>query len=191
MIAAARGLTEIVKTLLSHGADVTLEAAFGLPVYDVATGEAVIELLKKAQGPRKRLSPPPGTTALSVNKLMCDAAEKGNAGLVRVLIREEGADPNFRDSIQLTPLYHAIRGGDVATVETILSHGGNPNISVRLSESESPISYAKKMLKPDVAPRIIKALVDAGSYRESGEKTTPLPHTRPSCANGYRFDIIR
>ena len=89
-IAAARGLTEIVKTLLSHGADVTLKAAFGLTVYDVATGEAVIELLKKAQGSRKRLPPPPGTTALSVSKLMCDAAEKGNAGLVRVLIREEG-----------------------------------------------------------------------------------------------------
>ena len=63
--------------------------------------------------------------------------------------------------MQLTPLYHSIRGGDLATVETILSHGGNPNISVRFYES--PISYAKKMLKPEVAPRIIKALVDAGA----------------------------
>ena len=43
---------------------------------------------------------------------MCDAAEKGNAGLVRVLIRDEGADPNFRDNYaQQTPLYYAIRSG--------------------------------------------------------------------------------
>jgi hypothetical protein len=58
IIAAGRGLGDVVKTLLAHGADVNLKAEFGLTAYHVAVGDDVIEVLQKARGPLKRLPPP-------------------------------------------------------------------------------------------------------------------------------------
>jgi hypothetical protein len=43
----------------------------------------------------------------------------------------------------------------------MLKHGANPNISV--PNSGSPLTFATKWLKPELATGIIKALVDAGA----------------------------
>lgn len=57
MIAAGRGLRDIVKTLLDHGADATLKGAYALRAYDVGNGEDMVAILKKAQELRKPSEP--------------------------------------------------------------------------------------------------------------------------------------
>jgi ankyrin repeat protein len=161
MIAASRGLTEIVTAMLARGADVNVKANFGLTVFNVAKGDEVIEAIRKARGPRKRFPPPPGITARATNNLLREAASYGNPEVVKVLIEEDGADPNYQvQSDQETAIYYGIRSGNIATVEILLKHGANPNILVRLSGS--PLASARK-LKPELSTGIVKALIDAGA----------------------------
>ncbi len=168
MIAASRGLTEIVKTLLAHGANVNLKANFGLTVFNVARGDEVIKAIRDARGPRKRLPQPTGITERATNYLLREAAWCGNAEVVRTLIVEEGANPNYQEqSSQETPIYYAIRSGNVVTVETLLKHGANLNVSV--PSSGSPIAYARKYLMPELASGIVKTLVDAGASETPGQ----------------------
>lgn len=103
-----------------------------------------------------------GTASPRTDRL--SRGERGNGSAQRfwALIREENADPNFQEQAsQETPIYYAIRSGDLGTVETMLKHGANPNISV--PNSGSPLTFATKWLKPELATGIIKALVDAGA----------------------------
>jgi len=102
------------------------------------------------------------TSAQATSHLLREAAWYDNADVVRALIVEEGANPNFQEQpFQETPIYYAIRGVNVATVETLLKHGAHPNNSV--PNSDSPLAFATKRLKPKLATVIIKALVDAGA----------------------------
>jgi ankyrin repeat protein len=163
MIAASRGLTEIVKALLAASANVNAKANFALTSYDVAMGEDVIGLIKTGRGSRKRLPPPPGVTALTTNNLLLEAAWNGNAEVVRTLLVDEKADPNFQSQLQETAIYYAIRSGDVATVETLLRHGANPNISV--PHSGSPLTFATKALSPERAAPIIRVLTSTEAIK--------------------------
>jgi hypothetical protein len=130
----------------------------------------VTQAIRDARGPRTHLPWPAGTTAKATNYLLREAAWHGNAEVVRSLIVEEGADPNFRDELlQETPIYAAIRSGNVATVETLLKHGANPNVST--PNSGSPLAFVEKALRPELASGIIKALIDGGARIKSGEVT--------------------
>jgi ankyrin repeat protein len=164
MIAASREAEPVVKLLLAYGANVHAKTELGLTAYHVAMGEEVINMLKAARGLEKPTGPSK-VEPIILNNLLFEAAERGNTDLVRKLIVEDGANPNFRTQDWRVPvLYAAIRSRSASTVETLLKLGADPNISHETLGS--PIAHARSHLKPDVLPEVIKVLIAGGASPE-------------------------
>jgi len=167
IVAAARGAEGVVKVLLTYGADVNAKTDLGLTAYHIAIGEDMINALKAARGPisarvRSKMD------AKVTNNLLLEAAWHGNTDLVRMLIVEDGADPNFQSQpSQQTPLYYGIRSGRASTVEALLKLGANPNVSV--ANFGTPLAFARKALKPEFVSEVVKVLVDAGAKTDAAK----------------------
>jgi ankyrin repeat protein len=139
MQAANLGETEIVKLLLSRGADVNRTDVFGYTaaVFAYEKDQAAIqELLKKAAPSRQTL-----------NAFLHVAVEKKDAGKVKELLAA-GADPNYEyaygydhPTIKSTVLILAAKKADPAIVQMLLTAGANTNAEGLVYGSEHGLTY--------------------------------------------------
>jgi ankyrin repeat protein len=121
-VAAAFGLTEIVKALLAFNHDLNRKNSRGETALHGAVSagqEAVVRLLLD-KGPDVNAKYRHGYTALKI------AAEAGHEGVVRLLL-EKGADVNAKYRYGYTALYRAALDGHEGAVRALLEKGADVN----------------------------------------------------------------
>ena len=163
--AAVKGHTEIVRFLLRHGAGINLVdlldttpllQAIYCDNYDTA-------LFLLEQGAETETIDVDGVTALYV------AAERNNHRLVSLLLKH-GANPNFRhESYGTTPLNHAVRNMNPASVEALLQHGADVNANFT---GHTPLCIAARKLDVPCVKTLLKYGADVNAKCPRGG--TPL-----------------
>jgi ankyrin repeat protein len=194
-IAARRGHTEAVRSLLGGGADVNFaNEDRATPLVKAADGGhvEVAKLLLEAHAD-PNVADRQGRTAMSIaarsgnpgfvrellrakaaiakSSILLDAVSGGNATVVQILA-EAGADPNAVDDKGHTPLMRAAAEGKAETIPVLVQHGAKVDAA-----NESPRAYRETALmlaahhgNPDAA----RALIDAGAdinLRSSDDET--------------------
>jgi ankyrin repeat protein len=206
--AASRGQLEIVKVLLENGADVNrgnpLSAALSSKHLEVAS-----LLLEKGSRDPKALEAAVMSRNLAACRLVVEklpdlefdrlgwaglsplhwAAVGGNLAIVELLLNA-GADPNTRDSDELTALHFAVSHQYADVVSLLLEKGATVNMVAKRDPTEcalSPTAYNCSGLAPlHVAvllgcAKIIRILVDHGAdvnlkaTKDSSEFTGKTP----------------
>lgn len=104
-----------------------------------------------------------------LNSLLMDAAEKGYANIVRVLLKH-GAGGNALINNVATPLYIAAQGGHADVVKILLEHGANTEIKASNGFTPLAIAVFNKHIN------VINLLLKAGASTESTieEGYTPI-----------------
>ncbi|MEM6259898.1 MAG: ankyrin repeat domain-containing protein [Planctomycetota bacterium] len=102
-------------------------------------------------------------------KALTKSAKANDAETMKRLL-EKGADPNFGDPKEYSPMMIAIRGKQPALVKLLLEHGADPNRDPGWN-SRSPLAQACYKGNPE----IVKLLLDAGADPDAGgDGFTPL-----------------
>jgi len=83
----------------------------------------------------------PALQEVSLDDRLRDAAEAGDAPLIRKLV-EEGADVNCIDVLSKTPMHFAAINAHVEALRTLKELGGDPN--ARAMGHKSPLDWACK-----------------------------------------------
>ena len=124
--AAEQGNAEVVRTLLSHDADVNNSDGHGRTALFAAAGQGNVEVVQAllSHGADVNESVEDGRTALFL------AAEQGNVEVVQNLL-SHGADVSKSDRDGETALFAAARQGSVEVVQALLGHGADVNKSDR------------------------------------------------------------
>ncbi|KAI6647344.1 Ankyrin repeat protein [Oopsacas minuta] len=98
------------------------------------------------------------------------AVNGGQLHLISFLIKDNGMDPNTRDSDGNTPLYYAIRGGYRDCVKALLNFKADPELPVD-STGEKAIHFAAK--KND--RNILKVLLEYGARADEKDAVCKTP----------------
>ncbi|KAE9366832.1 hypothetical protein N431DRAFT_384803 [Stipitochalara longipes BDJ] len=136
-LAVRNGDTSMVHILLQKGADLEATAANGnKPLYDAAESGyiEIVELLLDFNANVEAFNIDKQRTALH------QAVENGHFQVAKTLLRD-GADIDARSPLGLTPLFCAVRRGDVELVGYLLEHGANKKII--LDDGQTVEDFAK------------------------------------------------
>lgn len=92
-----------------------------------------------------------------------------------------GANADWLDKNQQTPLYYAIRGGKIETINFLLDSGADVNAED--NKFQTPLSFAKKSNKPQVINLLISRGAKASGLLKSESSSQKSKKGRPpSCA---------
>ena len=160
MIAAEKGYTEIVETLIARGAEVNardkmVETALDLALWNNARGEMVELLLRAGTDPN-------GQTAPYCVVPLTFAAARGNVDAIRLLI-EYKANVNPTCGNGDAPVAAAARNNQTEAVKILLDAGAD----AKGEQGRRALKYARENLQNDnfksKAEEIIKLLEAAGA----------------------------
>jgi ankyrin repeat protein/predicted Ser/Thr protein kinase len=123
ILAAAKGDSEIVKTLLEKNADPDVQDDSGATALMVAIGRQDIDMAEMLLDSTTNVNAKndAGHTALMM------AVNKGYTGLAVSLLGKE-ANPNVKGRNNATALSYAARRGQTQVVQALLENGADPNI---------------------------------------------------------------
>ncbi|KAI3957782.1 hypothetical protein MKX01_007613 [Papaver californicum] len=100
------------------------------------------------------------------------AAEEGHINVLKYLIDELGLDVNMKnDATGQSPLYHAVLGGNINTVDYLLGKGANP--SIWNTNGGTPLHYAAQKGYTEILTRLLSRGVNVNGLCEDGT-LTPL-----------------
>ncbi|OWF38604.1 uncharacterized protein LOC110466050 [Mizuhopecten yessoensis] len=183
-LAAKSGKTDIVRALLSAGADPGIHNAQGKTAFDLSSEFSLIitvfneELLQAtAQSNVGRVCQ---LLASGVNVNLSDSAESGNtplhwaasygsAEMVQCLCAR-GAVVDTLSGTGYTPLHDAVRRKDLGVVRELLVHGADPNLSIQTGKDKDKTAIT---LTTD-APEIVELLKDPPPVVEPEQTNTEL-----------------
>ena len=152
--AAREGDVDVVRSLLSQGADVNAARGDGMTALHWAAetmNGQVAQILVDAGAILEV------TTRLGSYTPLHVASRRGAASVVEVLVKA-GADVNTRASTGAAALHLAAGSGNAAAVEILLDNGAQ--LDARAGEAEqTPLMYAAGVDRPDV----IRLLLDRGA----------------------------
>jgi ankyrin repeat protein len=137
--ACAKGHIEIAQILIDDEADVNArggEHYCALCAAILTKNEAIVQLLLKTNINLKSTGKS-GQTALSL------AAEKGNLGILKLLLVAEGVGLDSKDRYSQTPLLWAARNGHLEVVKLLLATKGVKPDS-KDKDSHTPLSWAAR-----------------------------------------------
>jgi ankyrin repeat protein len=146
-LAAEAGNMEIVRMLITHGAQVnalTIVHGTGInytPV-DAAASRGHLEVTKYLSQNGAILYEREGY--MGYHSVMLGAAASGNIELVRYLHEGNEIPIDETDSMGISPLHMAIEKAHEHVVEYLVQNGANPNIKV--AYTPSPIDLAREKL---------------------------------------------
>ena len=132
-LAVAFGYEEIVRSLLSHDANISLADEKGVLPIDVAVKEGhqeIVDLLKSAGATVNE------EDTAAFDKALIGAAKKGNLDVLQSAL-EKGADPNAnqpsnnRRKREKTAMMFASEQGHLEIVRLLVENGANVNLSDR------------------------------------------------------------
>jgi ankyrin repeat protein len=196
--AAQENKPEIVKELLSAGANPNYAGMMPPPIYYVACSgdmELVKALIASGADPSgvRPYSEPLicaldqenvdmakyliGQGAKVRPEMLLTATENGRADSVRLLL-ENGADPNVRDAHSQpmwdTPLHKAANGGHLEIVKMLLDKGADPNLYN--ADRETALFAALQTVGSKQVEEIVELLIEHGAdiKHQSSSKRTPL-----------------
>ena len=180
--AAERGELDIVKYLVSQGANVNAKNNCGeIPLHSAAESN-YIEMAKYlvSKGAYINTRNKYGTTPLH--------GAAGHLDIVKYLV-SQGADINTRDSDDETPLHDAAKNGNLETIKYFVSQGADVNARDR--KGKTPL-YQILASRADI--EMVKYLVSQGAdvNIEDNGGNTPL-HTAVSGAgiSGVDIEVVK
>lgn len=115
--AAAKGSPEIVKYLLSEGADACqLDNLGRSPLFDAIDNPEIVKLLLESNADIDAKDPRTG------RGLLHEAVARGNSEVAHLLL-SNNADPSQLDNLGRTPLFDAIKVEDIDAIKQLLQYG--------------------------------------------------------------------
>ena len=139
-LACYKGHLNVVKTLVEHGADLSVRNWQKTPLVQIATiggHKNVIKALTNQFGCNLNDTGFQGVNVLHV------ACKFGHVELAKILITEFGLDPMCVDDDEHTPLHYAALDGHLSIVRMlVLQH--NTNLNARDNENDSPLHLAAR-----------------------------------------------
>lgn len=169
-LAAAEGRVEVVKFLLTQGADANAEDRWGNTALDdalAAKHDNVISVLRQVGGQIGK-----GRIA-EMGGILCQAASEGNVQHLQRLY-DCGVPMHLTDYDARSPLHVAASEGHVSTVEFLIDHGAKINAVDRFGNT--PLSDASRS-RAKHKKAVIELLMAKGGVLESTEyeiKNDPL-----------------
>ncbi|MCX6929680.1 MAG: ankyrin repeat domain-containing protein [Verrucomicrobia bacterium] len=167
--AAILGQSNLVALLLKHGATNNILSDFGRPLHAAAMSQ---------EGAKRLLSAPPTIIAPAVGGREPDqpwvGSDEDHVAALKLLLAS-GADVNGLDQNGRTPLFLAVRQGNVGAVETLLAAG------VDLSAADNPNGFtalhaASELDAPaQVVSNVVTRLLRAGAPRDARDKYGGAP----------------
>ncbi|CAI9105335.1 OLC1v1004232C1 [Oldenlandia corymbosa var. corymbosa] len=115
------GSTELVKLLISKGADISASSIFGTPLH-IAAHCGRLEVLEYLL----ELKADPNSSGCCMSPLLLSMVAKSLHCME--LLLKAGADPN-RVSVPMTPLIYAVTNGEEETIPSLLKAGADPNLT--------------------------------------------------------------
>jgi ankyrin repeat protein len=149
IICARNGLNEILKILISRGADIKKSDTHGITPLMYASQKGNIEIVKLLTdiiNDKEELSK---ALLFAIKPNTNQSIPVGNIVVVRHLL-EKGADANYKDEFDNTPIVYAAQQVDEEIVETLIKNGADPNVrgkkmsNVLDYENFTPLEHAKK-----------------------------------------------
>jgi len=144
--AAVMGRMDVVKYLVSKGADLTIRDGYGKTALEKAIGRGRndVALFLISSMTREK--------DIAGNKPLHAAAENGNIEMVRILL-DRGFDVNARDNWGETPLHNAISRDFLDIAKMLIEKGAGINAASTAdgSTGKTPLHYARS----DKAVRIL------------------------------------
>jgi hypothetical protein len=155
IVAAANGLTEAVRALVSRGADVTAtKGGMKARQFAIERGQSdIVAMLERAE---------------SLGARLLQAASEGHDAAIRQLIAM-GAPVNVTNERGETALMLAARNGDLGLLQALLSRGADP--SARDTQGRTVIDWAEP--SPTTGRYVVAFLL------ERGIKKGPAPRSAP------------
>lgn len=157
-IAVGRSDPEVVRALLSNGAEATRATALAIAAMfgNYESAEALLDA-----GVRATALIPYGRNALML------AALFGRRNMVDLLVRRD-ADLNTADNFGTTPLMFAARGGHLEVVQRLLNHGAHVNTIAKDGNTAISIAAARGYVDT------VKMLLNSGADTVNAERKTVL-----------------
>jgi ankyrin repeat protein len=184
----------MVQLLLERGADPNATAANGhKPLYDAAESGYlnIAGLLLEFSANVEAFNIDQQRTALH------QAVENGHTSVAKILLRD-GADIDARSPSGLTPLFCAIRRGDVDLVEYLLEHGANKKL--HLDDGQTVEDFAKGKAAITTFLRSSQVIqgpsLTAPESTDSERRFTPIPSlpadqvNKQDACRGFEATII-
>lgn len=167
--AAEQGHTEVVRLLLSKGADVRPNERGSTPLDRAASGgHADIVRLFFKQGVLDESE----NKQPKIQSLLIKAASSGSCELVELLL-DMGADAADEDpDRRTTPLYEAVHGGSPEVVRLLLDNGAHVNPGQAERGVDTPLHFAARDGTPDLVAILVGHGADIHARNEDG--VTPL-----------------
>jgi len=155
--AVQSGYVSAAGFLIAHGADVNAEHRDVPPIIEAAQSgnEAMVQLLL-SHGAAVNRKNERGRTALGT------AVEKGFMAVCRTLLAQ-GADVNLQ-----SPIHVAIRLGNVAMVQLLLSHGANVNPDPKIVNGQTPLAIAIWRRNSEIVRTLLDNHADANMEASDG-----------------------
>lgn len=167
--AARQGHLEIVKYLMSLGADAMSRNHLGYTPFQEAAARGhlnVVKLFVKMVGN--------GFTKIDESTPLHSAAYTGKIQIVEFLIMHK-ADPNSRNECGDTALHEAIRGHDLDVVKLLIENF-NVDVNITTRYGETPLCYARDFKCSDIEEYLIsKEAHDSNDKERFSEKRRYSP----------------
>lgn len=109
-------------------------------------------------------------TILCLGEEIHELARNGELEKIRALLKKNPGLANSQDSLKRTPLHCAAQSGNAATVNLILSLGGD--IAIKDTQGEIPLHYAAQKGDMEIVERLIEAGSDLNALNNMEQ--TPL-----------------
>ncbi|WP_264704605.1 ankyrin repeat domain-containing protein [Wolbachia endosymbiont (group B) of Apotomis betuletana] len=174
--AVENGYYEVVKSLLSNGADVHAVAGVNqenLTSLHTAAGNGYVDIVKLLLDYRADVNAKDASGKIPLHK----AAENGHLEIVKYLIEEKNVNVNANDRNGLTPLHLAAGKDYKYVVEFFLKHGANVDYKATGNYQDfTPLSLAlensySKIIDLLLAdPNINVGCIDLKSVKNEGDK---------------------
>ncbi len=174
----------LIRLLLAHGADILAKNNNEVSPFLLAQDQgdiAIVNLLREENQKRKKSQMPetemhsPLKKDASLDARLLIAAEEGDAGLVRELLKQ-GADPYAKGARGNTALHIAAIWDRPTVMEALLKAGINPDVSNR--DGETPLYSAVDLGQKHLVQILLH--YNANVYVRDILGDTPLKHAEDS-----------